>query len=105
MFLWQVHFIDDFVFMIGKGCMPLSYVQNPWVQRIVFRCNSRILFPMWKALVKEHISTMYQKTIDMYLLPMLDTCQTMSITFDFWMSHVGFDTFTIIILLNFIKDL
>jgi hypothetical protein len=45
---------------------------------------------------------MVAKTMDKYVQPSLTKCEIASITFNFWMSIVGYDTFCLI--MNFIDD-
>jgi hypothetical protein len=59
-------------------------------------------FPTLKALVHEHIPALLAKTMERYVLHAIASCATTSITFDLWMSRVGFDTFTLVV--NFIND-
>ena len=41
----QIRFIEDLVLLIAKGNIPLSMVENPWLRRLVLRCDARVVFP------------------------------------------------------------
>jgi hypothetical protein len=64
--------------------------------------DQKFVFPFRKNLVHEHIPRMLAKTMECFVLPKIVTYSSLSIIFDLWMSHVIFDTFTLI--LNFIND-
>jgi len=93
------------VFFIAKGYETLAMVESPWLRRLVMRRDPKVKFPTRngrKALVYEHIPTLFAKTMEWYVLPVIASCTTASITFDLWMSRVGFDTFALVV--NFIDD-
>jgi hypothetical protein len=64
--------------------------------------DQKFVFPFHKKLVQEHIPRMLTKTMECFVLPKIVTYSSLSIIFDLWMSHVTFDTFTLV--LNFIND-
>ena len=87
---------------IANGYETLAAVENPWLRRLVMRQDPKVKFPTQKALVHEHIHALLAKTMERYVLPEIASCATASITFDLWMSRVGFDTFALVV--NFIDD-
>jgi hypothetical protein len=64
--------------------------------------DQKFVFPFRKKLVQEHIPRMLTKTMECFVLPKIVTYSSLHIIFDLWMSHVIFDTFTLV--LNFIND-
>jgi hypothetical protein len=64
--------------------------------------DKKFVFPFRKKLVQEHIPRMLTKTMECFVLPKIVTYSSLHIIFDLWMSHVIFDTFTLV--LNFIND-
>jgi hypothetical protein len=88
------------VLLIAKGCIPLSLIESPWVRRLVLMCDSKMAFPSRRQLVKEHIPTMFMKTMEQYVLPLIGKCTTVSVTFELWMSRGTQDTFCMV--LNFL---
>ena len=47
--------------------------------------------------MKEHILAMFVKTMEQYVLPLLGKCETVSITFDLWMSCSTQDVFCMVV--------
>lgn len=97
----QVKFMEDLLLFICKSYQPLSIVEDQWLRRFIMHQNPKVIFPSLRQLVREHLPLMLAKTMERYVWPLLDTCDTASITFDLWMSRVGFDTFTLVV--NFIS--
>ena len=98
----QQHFLEDLVLFIAKGYESLSIVESAWLRRLMMRRDPKVVCPSRKQLVREHIPAMLTKTMDRYVSPLIDSCQTASITFDLWMSRTGWDTFALVV--NFIDD-
>ena len=98
----QQRFIEDLVLFIAKGYESLSIVESAWLRRLMMRRDPKVVCPSRKQLVREHIHAMITKTMDRYVLPLISSCQTTSITFDLWMSRTGWDTFALVV--NFIDD-
>jgi len=61
----------------------------------------QVQFPSCKQLVCEHLLALLQKIMEIYVIPDIDKCETMT-TFDLWMSRLGYDTFALVI--NFINQ-
>ena len=98
----QQRFIEDLVLFIAKGYESLSIVESVWLRRLMMRHDPKVVCPSRKQLVREHIPAMLAKTMDRYVLPLISSCQTASITFDLWMSRTGWHTFALVV--NFIDD-
>ena len=98
----QQRFIEDLVLFIAKGYESLSIVESAWLRRLMMRRDPKVVCPSRKQLVREHIPAMLEKTMDRFVLPLINSCQTASITFDLWMSRTGWDTFALVV--NFIDD-
>lgn len=96
----QVKFMEDLVLFVCKSYQPLSVVDDQWMRRLLMHQNPKLLFPSRRSLVREHLPNMVGKTMEKYVLPLLNNCDTVSISFDLWMSRVGYDTFTLVV--NFI---
>ena len=80
----------------------MSIVESAWLRRLMMRRDPKVVCPNRKQLVRKHIPAMLEKTMDRYVLPLISSCQTASITFDLWMSRTGWDTFALVV--NFIDD-
>ena len=78
----QIRFIEDLVLLISKRNVPLSMVENPWLRHLVLRCDARVLFPTHNQLSKEHISQLLATTMERYVYPIINNCDTVTITFD-----------------------
>jgi hypothetical protein len=64
--------------------------------------DPKFVFPFHKKLVQEHIPRMLAKTMECFVLLKIVTYSYLNIIFDWWMSHVIFDTFALVV--NFIDD-
>jgi hypothetical protein len=96
----QIRFIEDLVLLIAKGSVALSIVENPWLRRLVLRCDARVVFPTRNQLSKEHIPQLLATTMERYVYPIINNCDTVTVTFDLWMSRAGYDTFAAVV--NFV---
>jgi hypothetical protein len=65
-------FIEDLVLMIVEGYMPLSIVQSPWLRWMVLHLCDQVWFPFRKQLVREHLPTLLQKTMEVYVFPSIN---------------------------------
>jgi hypothetical protein len=88
------------VLLMAKGCIALSMVENPWLRRLVLRCDARIVFSTRNQLVNEHIPNLLATTMERYVYPLINSCETVSVTFDLWMSRAIYDTFAAVV--NFV---
>jgi hypothetical protein len=62
-------FIEDFVLMIAKGYMPMSIMQSPWLRWMELRPCGQVWFPFHRQLICEHLLTLLQKTMEVYVFP------------------------------------
>lgn len=97
----QLSFMEDLLLYICKSYQPLSTVEDPWFRRLVLSQNPRVVFPSRRQLMREHLPAMVAKTMEKFVLPLLETCDTATATFDLWMSRGGVDTFTLVV--NFLS--
>ena len=98
----QQRFLEDLVLFIAKGYESLSIVESAWLRRLMLRRDPKVVCPSRKQLVREHIPAMLTKTMERFVIPLITSCQTASITFDLWMSRTGWDTFALVV--NFIDE-
>ena len=96
----QICSITDLVLLVAKGNIPLSMVENPWLRRLVLRCDAQVVFPTRNQLSKEHIPQLLATTMERYVYPVINNCDTVTVTFDLWMSRAGYDTFAAVV--NFV---
>jgi len=80
----------------------MSIVESPWIHQLIMSRDPKIKFPTHKQLMKDHIPSLFAKTMEYYVLFALMKCTTTSVTFDLWMNKTRFDTFVLIV--NFIDD-
>jgi hypothetical protein len=98
----QKHFLENLVFHICKGYMPLFSCENVWFQRLVLPQRSHVQFPSRSSFVEEMLATMVKKIMDQYFVPNLASTIVVSTSFDMWMSQDGVDTFSFVI--NFLNE-
>ncbi len=68
----------------------------------MLRLSGQVRLRSCKQLVYEHLLVLLQKTMEIYVIPHIDKCETMTTTFDLWMSRSRYDTFALVI--NFINQ-
>ena len=85
---------------MAKDCIALSMVENPWLRRLVLLCDARIMFPTCNQLMNEHFPNLLATTMEHYIYPLINSCEIVTVTFDLWMSRVGYDTFAAVV--NFV---
>jgi hypothetical protein len=75
-------------------------VENPWLRRLVLRCDARVVFPTRNQIINDHIPHLLATTMERYIYPLINNCEIMTVTFDLWMSRAGYDTFAVVV--NFV---
>jgi hypothetical protein len=98
----QKHFLENLVFYICKGYIPLSSCENVWFQRLVLPQCSHVQFPSRSSFVEKMLATVVKKIMDQHFVPNLASTIVVSTSFDMWMFHDGVDTFSFVI--NFLND-
>lgn len=79
---------------IAKMYLPLSFVENSWLEDTCdATMHDRMRFPSHKLLVQEHIPNMLTKLIWCNVLQTIAQCATIIASFDLQMSKIRFDTF------------
>jgi hypothetical protein len=87
---------------ITKGYHPLSFVESPWLRRLVLHQCKRVQFPIQKQLMNEVLPNIMKKPKEKYVFPTFISCITCITSFDFWMLCVGYDMFAMVV--NFINN-
>jgi hypothetical protein len=64
--------------------------------------NISVRFPTWHQLVNEVLPIVVETTKEKYVLLAFASYITCTISFDLWMSHVGHDTFAMVV--SFLND-
>jgi len=98
----QKQFLENSVFYICKGYIPLSSCENVWFQRLVLPQRSHVQFPFQSSFVEEMLATMVKKIMDQHFVLNLVSTIVVSTSFDMWMFHDSVDTFSFVI--NFLND-
>ncbi len=80
----------------------MSFVENPWLRQLILHQCVRVRFPTWHQLVNEVLPNVVETTKDKYVLPAFVSCITCTSSFDLWMSHVGHETFVMVV--SFLND-
>jgi hypothetical protein len=94
--------MEDFV-TFAKGFMPIFVVESQWLKCLVMRQNLWNVFPNHKQMVQHAIPTFVVKTMNHYVIPILNYFViTTIISFDWWMFRSKHDTFAHMI--NFINS-
>ncbi|KAK3254495.1 hypothetical protein CYMTET_36290, partial [Cymbomonas tetramitiformis] len=95
----QLQLLDDLCLCVGKGLMPISIVESPWLRRLVYNQDPRVVFPNRGAFRTEHLHKFSENIFLEHTLPRLKTVETVSLTFDLWMSHKTEEIFSVVTLL------
>jgi hypothetical protein len=100
--LGQKKFMEDLLLFLAKSYMPISIVENQWLRHMVLCQNPQIVFPNQKQVVQHAILELVAKTMEKFVILVLESCITTSTSFDLWMSTSRHDTFALVI--NFINS-
>jgi hypothetical protein len=82
--------------------MPFSTCENIWLKRLVLCLCLHLVFPSWATFIEEVLPIMVKKTMQLHVLLGLAKVTTLLISFDFWMSKGGMDTFALVI--NYLNE-
>jgi hypothetical protein len=94
--------MEDLLLFVAKGYMLIFVVENHWLRRMVLCQNPQIVFPNWKQLVQCVIPKLVAKTMENFVMLVLESSITSTTSIDLWMSKFGHDTFALVI--NFINS-
>ena len=83
--------------MIAKSCLPLSIVENPFNRRYMQFSSPRIKMPNRRTLTDTIVPRFMAKSLDKYLKPKLEGMDSVSLSFDLWMSRVFENNFDLIV--------
>ncbi len=89
----QQKIMEDLLLFIVKVYMHVSIVESQWLRCLVIHQNPQIVFLNHKQMVQHAIPLLVVKTMEQYVIPTLDSCVTITTSFDLWMSKFGHDTF------------
>ena len=98
----QKAFLEDLVLWVIKSYLPLRVVEGIWLQRMALRLCPRIVFPSRKVFTDEVLPTLVERTLQVYVLPALDSCISAGASFDLWMSKGAYDVFGLVV--NFVNS-
>jgi hypothetical protein len=70
----QKQFMEDLLFFVAKGYMPIFGVENQWLKRLVMHQNSQVVFFNQKQMVQHAILSLMAKTTNQYVMLTLDSC-------------------------------
>ncbi len=77
--------------MVVKNHLPVQFVENTWLKRLVMHLCPRVVFPLKKTFSQEVLVDLMEKTKEEYLLPKLKQCYSATVGFDLWMSKCAHD--------------
>jgi hypothetical protein len=62
------------------------------------KIDPKVKFMTCRQFVSKHLPNIVAKIMDKCVLALLTKCETTNVTFDLWMSIIGFDTFSLIMI-------
>ncbi|KAK3253614.1 hypothetical protein CYMTET_9274 [Cymbomonas tetramitiformis] len=92
----QKQLIEDLCLCVGKALMPVSIVESPWLRRLVYNQDPRVVFPDRGTFRTQHLHQFSEKVFLEETLPRLQAAETVSLTFDLWMSHKTEEIFSVV---------
>ncbi len=93
----QQRFLEDFVLHICKGYRPLSTCENIYLCKLIFCQCPHFVFPSHLIFVEILLPKMVQKTMDLHVLPKLETTTTIFVNINLQMYKGGVDIFALVI--------
>lgn len=97
MVMKQKRFMEDLVLYIYKGYTFLSTCENVWFHRLILCQCLCVVFPSWSSLMEQVFHAMAIKTMELYVLPYLESIAIVYVGFDLWMFKSVIDTFAFVI--------
>ena len=91
--LSQLCFNCDIILMIAKSALPISIVDNRYVQVAILRNNPNNKIPSRRSLCDILIPNFIKDVFTRYVTPKLISIDTVAISFDLWMSRGCQDIF------------
>jgi hypothetical protein len=83
--------------LVIKNHLPIQFVENIWLKRLVMHLCPRVVFPPRKAFSQEVLVDLMEKAKEEYVLPKLKHCYSTIASFDLWMSKGAHDVFALVI--------
>ncbi len=81
---------------IAKKLM-LSFVEAPFLKKLILKQNPCINFPSRRILVNDILPRMAELTKDKYVSSLFESCHSCIVSFDLWISRAKMDTFVMIV--------
>jgi hypothetical protein len=97
MVMKQKRFMEDPVLYIYKGYIFFSTCENVWLHRLILCQCPCVVFPPWSSLVEQVFHAMAIKTMELYVLPYLESIAIVFLNFDLWTFRSVIDTFAFVI--------
>ncbi len=81
---------------IAKELVALSFVEVPFLRRLILSLNPHVSFPFERQLMNDILLKLAKKTKKKFIYEAFEACDTCMVSFDLWMSR-GVDTFVLIV--------
>lgn len=85
------------VLLVARAGLPFSIVDNPDFKRLIYSINPRVQLPNRRSLVAKHIPEFKKAVMDDVVAPRLAKMESVTISFDLWMSRGCEDIFDLIV--------
>ncbi len=85
-------FVENLGLLIVKNHLPLQFMENVWLKRLVLQLCPHVQFHSQKLISSIVLLELVKKTKETYVLPLLNDC-----SFDLWISKSAHDVFVLVI--------
>ncbi len=89
--------MQDLALLVIKNHLPIQFVENTWLKRLVMHLCPRVMFPSRKTFSQEIFVNLVENTKEEHVLPKLKQCYSTIASFDLWMSKGAHDVFALVI--------
>jgi hypothetical protein len=87
--------MQDVCLQVGKGLQPLAIVENLWFRRTIWNLEPKITFPNRATFTNKHLKNFSDMVTRDKVKPRLELAQSVTLTFDLWMSRKAEDVFSL----------
>jgi hypothetical protein len=94
--------LKDLVLLIVKNNVPIQFVENMWLKRLILHPYPKLNFPSKSIFHKTYLPRLVEKTNELCVHLALAECHFATMSFNLWMFKGAYDVFALVI--NFLSN-
>ncbi len=88
--------MEELALLIVKNHLPMYFIEIQWLKRFSLHLCPKVVLPSTKQFSEEILSKLEKKK-QLYVLPTLANCYSITTSFDLWMSKEAYELFALVI--------